>query len=92
MSNSVEFKYSLGDEVQDLVTGFKGVITGQVRWISGCNQYTVNPGLDKEGKVAASEWLDENRVKLLKTKKVDLEKKVARDRGGPANVPAQRRG
>lgn len=93
---SVDFKYDLGDEVKDILTGFSGVVTGQAKWITGCSQYTVAPKkLDKEGKLIASEWFDENRLELVKGKVVTFgnagEGEPSKN-GGPQKIPALRRG
>lgn len=52
-------KTQLGVTVTDRISGFTGIVTGRVEYISGCNQLLVTP---KAGKDAA--WFDEQRCKV----------------------------
>lgn len=52
----------LGYKVKDRITGFTGVVTGQVKYISGCNQALVVPAVDKDGKLVEGQWFDEQRL------------------------------
>lgn len=58
----------LGCTVTDNITGFTGVVTGQVRYITGCNQVLVQPRLpdtaDKHD-MPTSSWIDEQRLTVL---------------------------
>ena len=36
-------KFEMGVQVEDVITGFKGTVTGYVKYITGCNQYLVSP-------------------------------------------------
>jgi hypothetical protein len=58
------FLYKQGVYVEDLVTGFKGVITGRSDYLTGCNQYLVRPPVDKEGKIVDGMWFDEHALKV----------------------------
>lgn len=46
----------------DSLTGFKGTITGHVRFISGCNQLLLTPTVTADGSIRSPEWFDEQRV------------------------------
>jgi hypothetical protein len=59
-------KFEFGIEVQDLITGFKGVVGGHARYITGCDQYLVQPTMGKDGKYPDSAWVDEGRLKVVK--------------------------
>lgn len=37
----LKFKFKHGQTVKEKITGFQGVITGVVSYITGCNQYLV---------------------------------------------------
>ena len=52
----------LGKTYKDKITGFGGVATGHVRYISGCNQVLIAPPVDNEGKLRDSQWFDEQRL------------------------------
>jgi hypothetical protein len=58
----------LGHTVEDKITGFTGVVTGIVRYLSGCNQCLVMPKVGKDNKFVVGEWFDEQRL-IVKSKK-----------------------
>lgn len=58
------FKYRRGEPVADIITGFRGHITGRADYLTGCNQYLVTPPVDKDGKRVDSAWYDENRLRI----------------------------
>jgi hypothetical protein len=58
---------ALGTKVKDDITGFVGITTGYVKYISGCNQYLVTPGVDEKGALVESHWFDEQRVKVMES-------------------------
>lgn len=61
-----EFKFELGEEVEDIITGLKGYIVGRCEHITGCNTYGIIGRKKKtDGDYPASHWLDEPR--LIKT-------------------------
>lgn len=59
-----EMGIQLGNVVEDRVTGFKGVVTGLVTYISGCNQALLIPKVDKDGKLVDGQWFDIQRLQL----------------------------
>lgn len=68
----MSFKISLGSEVEDKVTGFKGVVVARTEWHYGCRRYTVQPkGTNKEGKQFEAASFDEDALKVTKAFKVD---------------------
>ncbi len=52
----------LGMTVVDRITGFKGVVTGYVRYLTGCNQALVCPPVGDDGALRDSTWFDEQRL------------------------------
>lgn len=60
--NVNEFRVDLGTEVTDQITGFKGMVTARCQYITGCNQYLVQPKVKKAGDFVESQWFDEDRV------------------------------
>lgn len=52
----------LGYTAEDKVTGFRGVVTGRVEYLTGCNQVLLMPKVDKDGKTMEGAWFDEQRV------------------------------
>lgn len=55
-------KVTLGRTYKDAITGFTGVATGYVMYISGCHQVLLNPTVDSDGKLRDSNWFDEQRM------------------------------
>lgn len=74
----------LGKTLRDRITGFKGVATGYVKYISGCNQYLIAPPLGKDGKLAESHWFDEQRLEVVGSKTLVLDN----SKGAGFDVPA----
>lgn len=57
------FKVELGVTVEDVITGFRGTVTGLVKYITGCDQALVAPrGLDDKGAIRDSHWYDIQRL------------------------------
>lgn len=51
----------LGKTVKDQITGFEGVVTGRVEYLTGCAQLLVQPKVKESGDFAESRWFDETR-------------------------------
>jgi hypothetical protein len=66
---STLWKFNLGEQVKDTVTGFKGIITARIEYINGCLQYCVEPKVDKEGKPQKHQYVDEGQLELVPSKK-----------------------
>lgn len=54
----------LGYTATDRITGFRGVLTGFAAYITGCNQYLVQPVRGDDGKIDDSKWIDEQRLEV----------------------------
>ena len=75
-----------GVEVQDVVTGTKGVITGVADYMTGCSRVMMEmPG--KDGAPGQTDWIDIIRLKRTRKKKIDLPEAVANP-GGPGDNPS----
>tara|TARA_R110000868_G_scaffold139281_1_gene354044 strand:+ start:220 stop:513 length:294 start_codon:yes stop_codon:yes gene_type:complete len=55
----------LGLKVRDKVTGITGVVAHVGFDLYGCVQAVVNPGVDKDGKLKDTVWLDVSRLEIL---------------------------
>ena len=51
----------LGAKYKDIITGFEGIATGAVKYITGCDQILLAPPA-KSGSKPDSEWFDVNRI------------------------------
>lgn len=52
----------LGHTVYDRITGFRGVATGYVQYLTGCNQVLVVPPISEGGVLPDSQWFDVQRL------------------------------
>lgn len=62
-----------GRKAKDSITGFEGIITGHVRYISGCSQVLITPPVDGDGKKRDGEFFDEQRIEILDAPKIRLD-------------------
>jgi len=78
----------LGARVKDNLTGFEGVMTGKTEWLYGCVRIGIEPTeLDKDGKPQETMWFDEQRVEIVKPKKVKISASSRATSGGPKPDP-----
>ena len=69
----------LGTEVKDRITGFEGIATSRVEYLTGCTQIGIPSPVDKDGKVPEIVYLDESRLDGT-----DLQAKTSvKNPGGP---------
>jgi hypothetical protein len=71
---------NFGDEVEDIASGFRGIVTSRSEFMSGCTRYGVQPKVTKEGTLPQTEGFDENQLRVIKKAKVARGKG---DDGGP---------
>lgn len=81
-------KIELGDEVQDTVSGFKGVVVSEHNYLHGCRRLSVQPKVGKDGSNKDSQGFDEPQLKILKRKKIKIGNRVT---GGTEKYPDSRR-
>ena len=56
----------LGQEVRDVVTGFKGIATVRADHLFGCVRIGVKPqGFDKDGRIQDHEFFDEASLEVV---------------------------
>ena len=77
----------LGTEVMDEVSGFIGVAIAKHTYLNGCCRVTVQPKIDKEGKLPEEKTFDEPQLKVVSKKKI----KGQNDTGGPEKYSDVRR-
>lgn len=55
---------NLGDIAKDKITGFEGVITGKASYLTGCDQYCIQPKVKDgdSGNCPDAKWFDEGRI------------------------------
>jgi hypothetical protein len=59
------FLISLGTEVEDKVSGFKGKVLVVIESHHNCSSYWVEPSVDKQGKPRDGQWFDEGRLTII---------------------------
>lgn len=77
-----EFKYALGDEVKDQITGFSGILVCRTQWIHNCNTYGVKPPELKDGVPQEVQYFDEPQLEVVVKEVI----KPKRDTGGPSKA------
>ncbi len=72
----------LGRKVRDQVSGFQGVATSWTIFLNGCVRVSIQPPVDKEGKLPDEKWFDAHQLDLIDEPAV-AEPKAAT--GGPTS-------
>ena len=54
----------LGSTYRDKITGFTGVATGYVKYLSGCNQALLAPRCGDDGALRDPQWFDIQRLEI----------------------------
>jgi hypothetical protein len=63
----------LGARYRDRITGFAGVATGLVQYISGCNQVLLVPAAKDGNELKSGEWFDVQRVEVVEGELIILD-------------------
>ena len=63
-------KNNLGHKAKDKATGMEGVIISVSFDLNGCIQAVLQPGVDKDGKLADGRWFDLKRLEITSAKPV----------------------
>jgi len=80
------FKFELGQEAKDKVTGFKGIVVSRCQYMTGCSRCSLqSQELTKEGNPREWQTFDEDML-ILVGPGIDSEKD--RKRGGPPQLEA----
>jgi len=81
-----KFKFNLGDEVEDTIAGFTGIVVARTQWLYNCNTYGVrSTKLKDDGSTHDDKFFDEPQLKIVK-KEV---KKPKNKTGGPVTAIPQ---
>lgn len=67
---------NLGDEVEDTVTGFRGVAIGRHIFLHGTVSITVQPVVERYGYLPESESFAETSLKTVKAKSENRKKPI----------------
>jgi hypothetical protein len=73
----------LGSKYRDIITGFEGIAVAQTAWYNGCDRVSLQPPVDKDGKMQDAVGFDSTTLELVEDKP-----SLKRDNnGGPRNDP-----
>ena len=59
------FKHELGKKGKDKITGFSGVMTARVEYLTGCNRYHIQPTELKDGIPIDGIYFDEAQIEVI---------------------------
>ena len=76
-------KFELGIRVRDRVVRYTGIIDARAEYLNGCNRYSVQAPIDKEGNIPIGYWFDENILDRVGNSRIE-HKPV--DTGGPMTI------
>ena len=77
------FKFQLGDEVKDKLTGFTGIVECRCQWLHNCNTYGIKSRSLHKGAPIDRHFFDEPQLKLDKEAAKPAQKKSKEKPGGP---------
>lgn len=80
----------LGDEVKDKISGFRGIAVARHSYIEGCNRISVQPVIDRDGKLPDSVTFDEPCLEVVTIQKISKRQNSALT-GGPKKWTDNRR-
>jgi hypothetical protein len=88
----MEKAITLGDRVEDMVTGFQGIAVAKSLYLNGCVRYGVQGVELKDGTPTEWQWFDEAQLHLVESVAVQIHLDLNRtsDPGGPRKNPTQR--
>ncbi len=78
----------LGKQYTDSITGFTGIATARTVYLNGCVRVALQGKVDKDGKIAEAEWIDETQ--LIPKSAVPADAPKITETGGPGPVPPSR--
>ena len=63
----------MGLNATDTLTGFSGMITGHSDYITGCDQFLLQPPTQENGEYVEGRWFDEQRLQVKYEAKLELD-------------------
>ena len=74
---------TLGDQVKDVVSGFSGIAMCRHIYMQGCNRISVQPKVDRDGKLPEAQTFDEPQLVIIKSSVVPAKDIPKDEKGGP---------
>jgi hypothetical protein len=83
-------KFKLGQEVKDIITGYKGIVEAITTWLNGCVRITIQPReLDKDGVPKTARTFDADQLEYVGPG-LTAETAAPDSTGGPYDAPSVR--
>ena len=79
----------LGVIAEDKITGFKGIVTAHVKYLTGCDQYCLRPKVNDKGELQEGMYFDGGQLEVIG--EGILESDVQGDEKGGPNMNAPSR-
>ena len=73
----------LGDKCRDTVSGFAGVAIAEHKYITGCVRFSLQPPVDKDGKLPDTQSFDSPMLEKVEEEVVSEATEKEREKGGP---------
>lgn len=73
----------LGSQIKDPITGFKGTAVAKYIYMTGCTRISVQPKVDKDGKIPEPGTFDESTLEIVSLPKKPMARSTADDGGPP---------
>ena len=73
----------IGKKIKDKVSGMSGVVVSVTYFLNGCIRLSIQPPIDKDGKMRDERWFDIQQIELVEKpaeKPVEVERSAT---GGP---------
>jgi hypothetical protein len=77
---------NLGAKVKDKITGFEGITTGKASYITGCDQFLVQPPV-KNGDFVEGRWFDIGRLDIIEKNVITEQSVQAEENGCDTSAP-----
>ena len=55
----------LGVSAKDKITGFKGIVMGRAKYLTGCDQFFIQPQVTNNESYVDGKWFDEGRIEVI---------------------------
>jgi hypothetical protein len=76
----------LGQKVRDKVSGFEGIAVCRHIYLEGCERISVQPLVDKEGKLPEAATFDEPQLEVIEDTEISLSRKGKKEPEGPGGT------
>jgi hypothetical protein len=91
VKDTTDWKFNLGDEVVDRVSGHTGIVCIRSEHLNGCKQYAVFPKKGSDGKIPDAMNIDGEQLDLV-SEGLNATKPIAKKQTGsaPTRIPSSK--